>query len=170
MNGLNMEVDVDLTEFENKCRQMEKLKDNFPIVCAKMMNAINKEVKKSLQKESRSRGYNRQHNFYRGIFAHAGFKDKTRDYRHLFNNAGIGKPKGERGKYKYYANTIEHGAFINSDKPFKVLIDGEWKTLKMVYIPSSPFVKRIVRSWYGGKGDAIMDKEAQKIIARYGLQ
>lgn len=169
MADIGLNVEVELSELEEKVRAMDNLTASFPVVCAQMMNAINKEIKKNLQRVARSRGYNKQHNFYKGIFAQAGFKDKQRDYRHLYDIAGIGKPKGVTGRYKYYANTIERGAFINADKPFKVLIDGEWKTLQNFYVPSRPFVRNIINQWYGSKGDSVMDKKASQIIAKYGL-
>lgn len=154
-------------------KAIKDTKLKLPNIVVRLQKKVNQQVIKSAKARFRSQFNVNNHNKYTLTNANA-TNNAKKNAQPILKNFKNTKSK----KYKettwilnnsYYANWLEKGATIKAKKKYLTFrVNGEWKKVKSVSIPSRPFVKSSVDEyWNSGKQKEIQEKELQKILEKY---
>lgn len=140
-------------------KELSEFDSKMPGVARRLMRAVNREVKKAVKKEARSRGYLAHKNMEWGD---AGYTKNIFTYA---NKDYTGKIMMGKNAFQY--KFLEYGANVrpkNGDfLTFK--IGDQFYKSKGFTLPANPLIYPIANGYWGtSKASAIMEAEMQKIM------
>lgn len=166
-----IQLEIDTKQIEKAIKHTTLKMDS---IIVRLQKKVNAEVIKSAKKRFRSLFNVNNHNHYTLTNPDA-TNAAGKNAQPILKSFKNVKSKREKRvtwvlNNAYWANFLENGAHIEAKngKWLTFKVDGQWKKVQSVEIPSRPFVKPAVDEfWNSGKQAEIQEKELEKILAKY---